>query len=453
MTSINNKIKKRIRKILREKNISEYEIDVDNKEKTITLIINHIISTIKYDFTDFVIKTNFFNCWENFLTKEIEKILKKEKWIICLKCDCNIDSIKLCNDVEIEYDFNNLINGFSIICCKKSLKKFTKMNCLYIESLLRDSEVQTCANNTVQTVGQFITRLGVNHSSRRAGTGNPVIPISSNIYCFIVDTGIQSNHPDLRVPLSISRNFTSRFSNNWADDNGHGTHVAGIISALDNTKGIVGNSPGVNIVAIKVLDRRGSGSVTNIISALNYINTWKSSNPNAYCIVNMSLGGSFNQPLNTAVENLVTNGIVVCVAAGNSNANASRFSPASAPNAITVGSYNSGTNIFSSFSNYGTLVDILAPGESIDSTWPTSKYNVLSGTSMATPMVVGCIANLINSNPTIAPSDIRTRLLTDSAFLNPTNNDETTGSNPRITLNTSATNTGTTNISVYGGTY
>jgi subtilisin family serine protease len=454
MTNINKQIKKTIKNILKEKKITEYEIEVNSEEKRITLIINDITSTIEYDFTDFAIKTNFLNFWGNFLLEQIKKILKKEKWIVCLKDGCNIDSIKLCDGVSIEYDYNNLMNAISIIGCAKTIKKFNKSNCSHIEICVKDSTVQTCANNRVQTVGQFITRLGINNSSRRAGTKNPSTPISSNIYCFVVDTGIQPNHPDLRVSSSISRNFTTRNTGAWADDNGHGTHVAGIISALDNNIGIVGNSPNVNIVAIKVLNRSGSGSITNIINALNYINTWKNNNPSARCIVNMSLGGGFYAPLNTAVENLVANNIIVCVAAGNSSSNASSFSPASAPNAITVGSYNSANNIFSSFSNFGTLVDILAPGEAIDSTWLRSSYNILSGTSMATPMVTGIVADLINSNPSLTtPTQVRTKLLTDSSVLNPTNQNGTTGSNSRITLNSNATNAGTTNISVYGGTY
>jgi subtilisin family serine protease len=454
MSQINKQIKKRIKKILKDKNIDEYKIKVNSKDKYITLEINNIVSTIKYEFFDFIIQTNFLNYWDNFLTDEIEKILKLEKWIICLKCGHTIDSIKLCDDVKIEYDFNNLMNALSIICSKKTIKKFIKLNHIKVESYIKDAKVQTCANNTVQTVGQFISRLGINNSSRRAGTANPTTPISSNIYCFVVDTGIQPNHPDLRITSSISRNFTNRNINNWADDNGHGTHVAGIISALDNKKGIVGNSPNVNIVAIKVLTRNGSGTITNIINSLNYINTWKNNNPNARCIVNMSLGSRFYQPLNTAVQNLVANNIIVCVAAGNSNSNAVSFSPASTPNAITVGSYNLTNNVLSSFSNYGSLVDILAPGESIESTWLRSTYRILNGTSMATPMVTGIIANLINSNPNlITPQDIRTKLLNDSSILNPTNNNSTIGSNPRITLNKNAINSGTTNISVYGGTY
>jgi hypothetical protein len=454
MPQIKKIIKEKIKQILKCKKIKEYVIKVNTNKKIITLVVNDITSTIKYDYSDFTILINFFDCWENFLTNEIEKILKLEKWIICLKCGCNINSIKLCENVRIEYDFSGLINAISVICCKKTIKKLFELNCLHIDTYEQDAKMQICANNKSQTVGQFITRLGINNSSRNAGTGNPLTPISSNIYCFVVDTGIQPNHPDLRVVSSISRNFTTRSVNAWADDNGHGTHVAGIISALDNKIGIVGNSPNVNIVAIKVLNRNGSGSITNIINALNYINTWKTNNQNARCIVNMSLGGSFYQPLNTAVENLVAKGIVVCVAAGNSSANAQSFSPASALNAITVGSYNSANNVFSSFSNYGTLVDILAPGEAIDSTWPKSTYKVLNGTSMATPMVVGIVADLINSNPSIVtPVDIRTKLLEVSSNLTPTNYNTTLGSNPRIILNSNAINTRTTNIGVYGGTF
>lgn len=446
-------IENKVKEILEKKKITDYEIEVNENKKKITLTINGITSIIRYKFGNFLISTNFLNIWGNFIQDEICKILELNVYVVCIHNGCTINDIKFCENVRMGHNYNSLLNAISIICTPKSLQKFLKINARCVLSCDDDAQVQTCANNQSQTVGQFITRLGINKSSRRAGTRNPTTPISSNIYCFVVDTGIQSNHTDLRVTSNISRNFTTGNQAAWNDDNGHGTHVAGIIAALDNTRGIVGNSPNVNIVAIKVLTRTGSGTMSNIIAALTYINSWKLSNPNSKAIVNMSLGGGLYQPLNNAVQNLINNGIVVCVSAGNNTSNANRFSPASAPNAITVGSYNLLTNRLSNFSNFGSIVDILAPGENIDSTYIPNTYRVLSGTSMATPMVTGIVANLINSNPNLTPLQIRNKLLTDSSNTNPINNDGSTGSNPRIILSSFATQTGTTNVSVYGGQY
>lgn len=451
--SIKEKIENKIKEILDKKNITEYVIEISSSKRLIYLTVNDLTSTIKYKFSDFMISTNFLKIWDRYINNEICRILKLKKWIVCLKDGCCINHVNFCDGVEMEYDYNNLINGFSIITCSNGIRQFTTINNNFILSCENDAQVQICANNRVQTVGQFIYRLGIDKSTRRAGTGKPTKPISSNIYCFIVDTGIQSNHSDLRVNSSISRNFTTANQRAWNDDNGHGTHVAGIISALDNKRGIVGNSPNVNIVALKVLNRSGSGSYSNVIGALNYINNWKKNNRSAKVIVNMSLSGILNQPFNTAIQNLISNDIVVCVAAGNNSDDASRYSPASAPNAITVGSYNGTTNKLSTFSNFGSVVDILAPGENIDSTYIPNTYRVLSGTSMATPMVVGIIANLINLNPNLTPLEIRNKLITDSSNLNPTNNNGSVGSNPRITLSTRAIQAGTTDISVYGGQY
>jgi hypothetical protein len=451
--SLKKKIQNKVKEILKNKKIKDYELEIDCNGRLIFITINDITSKIEFKFEDFMILTNFFNIWGIYLEDEISRIITLKKWVVCLKNDCCIKQINFCDGVQMEYDYDGLINGFSIITCSTGIKQFEKINCDHIAICEKDAKAKICANNSSQTVGQFISRLGINKSSRRAGSGTPTVPISSNIYCFVVDTGIQSNHSDLRVNTTISRNFTTRNQGAWNDDNGHGTHVAGIISALDNTRGIVGNSPNVNIVAIKVLNRSGSGSFTNIISSLSYINNWKNNNPTAKVIVNMSLGGNFYQPLNTAIQNLISNGINVCVAAGNNSSNASEFSPASAPNAITVGSYNGSTNVLSSFSNFGTTVDILAPGNNIDSTWIPNTYRVLSGTSMATPMVVGIVANLINLNPNLTPLEIRNKLIADSSILNPINNDGSTGSNPRITLSTNANNAGTTNVGVYGGQY
>jgi subtilisin family serine protease len=333
------------------------------------------------------------------------------------------------------------------------VQKFEQQNCTKLVGCDKDG----VARANVQNVGSFIPRLGVQNSSRRAGTGKPTFPISNNIYAIVVDTGILASHPDLKSKISrtYSRNFSNRNRSRWNDDNGHGTHCAGIIGAEDNTIGIVGTAPNVNLIAIKVLNRFGSGSYSNIIGGLNYIAQWKRSNPSLKGIVNMSLGGGAFTPVDTAVRNLINSGVSVVIAAGNEGQNSENTSPARVAEAITVGAYDNTNNVFASFSNFGTGVDLLAPGVNIRSCWLRNGYQIQSGTSMAAPIVAGAVVDMI-SNPSYSgytPVQIRDKLLENATPLSPICNNGVTGSNPRINLTTAARNAGTTDKSVYiGGT-
>ena len=273
-----------------------------------------------------------------------------------------------------------------------------------------------------------------------------------------MDTGILASHPDLKSKISttFSKNFTTRNKAKWNDDNGHGTHCAGIIGAQDNTIGIVGTAPNVNLIAIKVLNRNGSGSNSNVIAGINYVAQWKTANPTLKGVVNMSLGGGVFQPLDTAISNLINNyGVSVVVAAGNESQNAANTSPARVAEAITVGAYTTGNNILASFSNFGSGVDLQAPGVSIRSCWLRNGYAVLSGTSMAAPMVAGAVVDMI-ANPAYSaytPAQIREKLVEDATPLAPVCYNGVVGSNPRIALTTAAITAGTTDKSVYIGSY
>jgi subtilisin family serine protease len=356
--------------------------------------------------------------------------------------------------MKVKEVYSDVLNGFSCYSNHVNVEKFERQNCTKLVSCDKDGVSKT----NVQTVGTFIPRLGVQNSSRRAGTGSPAFPLPTNIYAIVVDTGILESHPDLKSKISttFSKNFSTNNRARWNDDNGHGTHVAGIIGAQDNTIGIVGTAPNVNLIAIKVLNRNGSGSNSNIISGLNYIAQWKTANPTLKGIVNMSLGGGIFQPLDTVVSNLINNyGVSVVVAAGNESQNAVNTSPARVAEAITVGAYTTGNNILASFSNFGSGVDLQAPGVNIRSCWMNNGYRVLSGTSMAAPMVAGAVVDMI-ANPAYSeytPVQIREKLVADAESLVPVCNNGVIGSNPRITLNTAAINAGTTNKSVYIGSY
>lgn len=204
---------------------------------------------------------------------------------------------------------------------------------------------------------------------------------------WVIDTGIDPKHPDLKVDTTRSRSFLSVTS--YADENGHGTHVAGTIGAVNNTIGVVGVAPGAPLVAVRVLDKSGSGTMSGVIAGIDYVA--KSGRPGD--VANMSLGGGANSSLDTAVTNAAAMGIRFTIAAGNNSAFAGNYSPArvNGANIYTVSAFAYGDS-FASFSNYGNPpVDFAEPGVSIKSTWIGGSYNTISGTSMAAPHLAGLL--------------------------------------------------------------
>lgn len=205
---------------------------------------------------------------------------------------------------------------------------------------------------------------------------------------WVLDTGIQSNHPDLNVDTARSRSFIGKGSQPW-DQHGHGTHVAGTIAARDNGIGVIGVAPGAPVVAVRVLDRRGSGSNSGVIAGVDYV----AANGRAGDVANMSLGGGISTALDTAVINAAAGGVRFALAAGNESDNANNHSPARAngPNVYTVSSFAIGDN-WSSFSNFGNPpIEYAEPGSSIKSTYLNGGYATMSGTSMATPHLAGLL--------------------------------------------------------------
>ena len=203
----------------------------------------------------------------------------------------------------------------------------------------------------------------------------------------VLDPGIQLDHPDLNVDVARSRTFLGK--GGPGDENGHGTHVAGTIAARDNTIGVIGVAPGAPVVAVRVLDRRGSGSVSGVVAGVDYV----AQNGRPGDVANMSLGGGVSTTLDNAVIAAASGGVRFALAAGNERDDANNHSPARAngPNVYTVSSFAIGDN-WSSFSNYGNPpVDYAEPGSSIKSTWTGSGYNTISGTSMATPHLAGIL--------------------------------------------------------------
>ena len=235
---------------------------------------------------------------------------------------------------------------------------------------------------------------------------------------WIVDTGIQLDHPDLNVDQTLSKTFvrTGIDSLTPNDYHGHGTHVAGIVAAKDNDFGVVGVAAGNKVAAVKVLSSSGWGWDSDIIAGLDYIS--KRGKPGD--VVNMSLGGEVAPALDQAVVALGNKGFLVVLAAGNSRIDAKNFSPARANgrNIYTVSAHDINDN-FASFSNFGNPpIDYCAPGVSVYSTYKNGSYATMSGTSMAAPHVAGIllannkvvfIRGTVKSDPDYVPDRLASR--------------------------------------------
>ncbi len=223
----------------------------------------------------------------------------------------------------------------------------------------------------------------------------------------VLDTGIDTDHPDLAANYKGGYDFANNDSSP-EDDNGHGTHVSGIIAADDNAAGIVGVAPDAGIVAVKVLDSAGSGYLSWLIAGLD----WVVQNQSAYGIkvANMSLTAyGTSDALHTAVQAAYSAGVTMSAAAGNDRMDAYYFIPASYDEVICVTALEP-NNRFARYSNCGSLVDLIAPGSSVKSTWPGGGFAILSGTSMAAPHVAGAAALYLDDH-TGTPAQVMQALI------------------------------------------
>lgn len=251
----------------------------------------------------------------------------------------------------------------------------------------------------------------------------------------VIDTGIQTSHPDLESNIAGGKNCSTGTSYN--DGNGHGTHVAGTIAALDNGVGVVGVAPSAKLWAVRVLNNSGSGSWSTVICGIDFVTSKAPLKGGPITVANLSLGGSGvsdnncgnsnNDALHKAICRARDAGVTIVVAAGNSGANAANFVPAAYNDAVITisaladsdgqpGGLGSATSYgaddtFASFSNWGTPVDIGAPGVNIYSTWKGSSYKTISGTSMASPHVAGAAALYLATHPGALWSEVRDALI------------------------------------------
>jgi len=246
----------------------------------------------------------------------------------------------------------------------------------------------------------------------------------------VIDTGIDLDHPDLNVHTDGARNCSP--GRDADDGNGHGTHVAGTVGALDNTAGVVGMAPGARVWPVRVLDDRGSGSWSTVICGIDHV----TANADAIEVANMSLGGpgsddgdcgdTDNDAMHQAICAAVAAGVTFVVAAGNDHVDANRFVPAAYDEVITVSALadfngrpgggapttcrSDTDDTFADFSNYGADVDVIAPGVCINSTWKDGGYNTISGTSMASPHAAGAAALYVATHPGVAPAAVKAAL-------------------------------------------
>jgi subtilisin family serine protease len=231
----------------------------------------------------------------------------------------------------------------------------------------------------------------------------------NNVDVYVIDTGIKLTHQEFEGRAVWGANYVDSIRD---DNNGHGTHCACTIGGSS-----VGLARYARLVAVRVLNGQGSGTNAGVINGINYVATTARTR-GVPSVASMSLGGGLNTAMNNAVANLVASGVTTAVAAGNDNANACNYSPASTPTAITVGATStdaSNRDIRSSFSNYGNCVDVFAPGSNIYSCGITSNnaYATMSGTSMACPHVAGLAAVVLNKNPRLNPAGVKNAAIND----------------------------------------
>ncbi|MCE2572367.1 S8 family serine peptidase [Motilimonas eburnea] len=315
---------------------------------------------------------------------------------------------------RVGYVFEHVIKGFSIAVPEQALNGILHHpKVSYVEDDIPINAFVQQLPTGVERIYADLTALDID--------GNDNVRVDVDVA--VLDTGIDMEHADLNVIGGANclyhsggpphrRSYFCDESLGGDDDHYHGTHVAGTIAALDNNIGVVGVAPGARLWAVKVLDAQGSGSLSGIIAGIDWVVAQGDIE-----VINMSLGGSgSSSAMNQAIDSAFNSGVTVVVAAGNSNADSTNFTPANAPKAITVSALadfdglagylgaptcrSDQDDTLAGFSNWGAEVDIAAPGVCILSTYPIERggYGTISGTSMASPHVAGAAALLASHN-------------------------------------------------------
>lgn len=330
--------------------------------------------------------------------------------------------------LEVNFRYRHALRGMAVKMPPQLLAKVAAdASVAYIEP-----DVMVSLN--AQTLPTGVNRINadINATANIDGIDDRV-----DVDIAILDTGIDLDHPDLNVfSFTYCKIQGLRYrcvdGDLGANDvNSHGTHVAGITAALDNNTGVVGVAPGARLWAIKVLEDDGNGTGSQILAGVDYVTQHAAEIE----VANLSLTGDGDfQSLTDAIEGAVSAGVVFVLAAGNSHKDVSLVFPAGDPNAITVSAFedydgipgglsgNAGDDTFANFSNYGSGVDIMAPGVNIRSTIPGGGLGNKNGTSMASPHVAGAAALYMSDNPEATPAVVKAALIVSGDFSPCSNN-------------------------------
>jgi Subtilase family/Peptidase inhibitor I9 len=333
------------------------------------------------------------------------------QYIVVLKndvTDVESEALRLSRDFGADrgggFTYHRAIKGFSVRMPEAQAAKLAddpRVAFVEEDGVVNMITTQTGATWGLDRIDQRDLPLDGNYNYNATGSG---------VKAYIIDTGIRATHT--QIAGRVISGFTAINDGLGTNDgNGHGTHVAGTVGG--STYGVAKN---VTLVAVRVLDSSGSGTNSGVISGVDFVTSDHQAGQPA--VANMSLGGGISTALDTAVTNSINDGVTYAIAAGNSNVDACTTSPARVASAITVGATTI-TDARASFSNFGTCLDIFAPGNNITSSWNTSDTatNTISGTSMATPHVTGVAALFLETNPTASPASV-TAAIVNNATLN-----------------------------------